>query len=83
MAELQIGDSTRVLPKQVVKDASNKLVKTAQRAWLSTKKNGLYRADLKDSTGAVIASIAIDLAVPDGGTGEIEMRLQVYPQEPL
>lgn len=81
MPSLLDGDTKRTLAKREVRDPEGNFVKTAQRVWLSTKRSGIYVAELKDSAGNVVESLEIPLVVPEEGSGEIEMRLQVYPIE--
>jgi len=73
------GDMKRDIALVEILNDKGKLIKTAQRVWLYTERSGTYTAELKDSKGNIVGSCDVPLVVPQGGCGDIEMRLQVYP----
>lgn len=75
MAELQPGDTKRVLALQDVRNSKGDHIKHVQRVWLNSLRPGTYTAELKDSKGNVVEKIEI----PATGSVYVEMRLQVYP----
>ena len=77
---LQPGDTTRLLDKQTFRDKkTQRVTKTARRAWLYTPRSGTCTAELRDGGGNLVQRIELELDVPGGGSRAIEMRLQVYP----